>query len=61
MQRYELQCYNCGKTIGYISGPWGGDKGNNVISGTYDGPNNEHIPVCCPTCEERRLTVYGDV
>lgn len=61
LQRYELQCYCCGKIIGYMSGPFGGGAGKKVLTGTYNAHTSEHIPVCCPSCEETRLTVHGDV
>ena len=59
-QRYELQCYFCGKIIGYMSAPFSSGSNNNVVTGTYNGRTG-HMPVCCPDCEETRLTVHGDV
>ena len=60
-QRYELQCYHCGKTIGYMSVPFGGGSDNKVVTGIYNARTAEHMPVCCPVCEEARLTVHGDI
>lgn len=54
-QRYELQCYCCGKIIGHMSGPFGGGDDNKVITGTYNGLISEYMPVCCLSCEETRL------
>lgn len=47
-QRYELQCYCCGKIVGYMSAPFGGSD-NKVVTSTYDA---HRMPVCCPSCEE---------
>ena len=52
MNRYEIRCRNCYKTLGYLSLPYKYDD-NNIIMAT--AVNGLPTPICCPTCEVKRL------
>ena len=58
MKRYELKCYMCNQTIGYISWLEYSDPGNEIKATSIEG---KKFPVCCPICENRRLTICGDI
>lgn len=53
MIRCELKCYNCNKTVGYMSVI--ADESSGIIRSTQHRQSGEVFPICCPTCEIRRL------
>lgn len=53
MQRCELKCYNCNKTIGYMSVI--SDESSGVIRSTQNRQSGEVFPICCLVCEVKRL------
>lgn len=53
MYRYELKCYMCKTTIGYMSSPYNDDSKKYILNSVCCGEVKE--PICCPICEVRRL------
>ena len=53
MYRYELKCGECGTVIGYMSSPYMPVDNNYTLSRVQCGDTVE--PICCPTCEVKRL------
>ena len=60
MKHLKIKCYDCNKHIGYASIPLHIATDNAEDLNSLQWFDIKTV-ICCPDCETRRLTIYGEV